>query len=283
MTSGTRINSDSNTLRLTGILQNNGNDTNNPIDVQFGGAGSISYAGVIQQSINKVRYDGTGTLTLVANNLNNGVIATSGTVAHSGFAGQGLTSGDPTGHEQDHFVADFIQLSGGAVLKYTKTGNAATVLQNNKGIQLGAGGGKWDDIADGTSVHIYRGVISGTGPFTKQGGGILSITSANTYSGATNINAGTLRIRNEAAFGTGGLPSGTPLTVAAGGTFDMNVSGTNQVVGSLNGAGAITAPASSTSTRVPRRPCPWVAITPTRPSAEASPPSSTPRSASRPV
>jgi autotransporter-associated beta strand protein len=58
---------------------------------------------------------------------------------------------------------------------------------------------------------------SGTG-FTKAGTGTLVLAAANTYTGAVNVNAGILRVSNNAAFGTnaGGV------NVASGATVDLN-------------------------------------------------------------
>ncbi len=60
-------------------------------------------------------------------------------------------------------------------------------------------------IADGTG---------GAGSLIKAGTGILILSGSDTYSGGTTVNAGTLCVTN-----FGALPSGTNLTVAAGGTF----------------------------------------------------------------
>lgn len=60
------------------------------------------------------------------------------------------------------------------------------------------------------------GVISGAYAVTKEGGGLLLLSAANTYSGDTTINGGTAKAGNAAAFGTG------TITVNAGGTLDKN-------------------------------------------------------------
>ncbi len=68
---------------------------------------------------------------------------------------------------------------------------------------------------------------------TKAGAGILALNGANSYTGGTTVDAGTLQL------GAGGsLASTTALTVN-GGTFDLENGG--QTVGSLSGTGgAIT-------------------------------------------
>src|SRR5262249_34972315 len=84
-----------------------------------------------------------------------------------------------------------------------------------------------------SDTFTFGGVISGSGAFQQSGTGTTIFTAANTYTGGTIINAGTLQL------GPGGslAPTGA-LTVNAGGTFDLN--SFNQTIGSLAGAGSVT-------------------------------------------
>ena len=91
--------------------------------------------------------------------------------------------------------------------------------------------------------------INGTPNLNKSGTGTLTLSGANTYTGATNINAGTLAIgANNTLSGTN-----TAVTVASGATLSLN--NYTDSVGSIAGAGsislgsgAITAGANNTST-----------------------------------
>jgi autotransporter-associated beta strand protein len=77
------------------------------------------------------------------------------------------------------------------------------------------------------------GNIVGGGGLTKIGAGALTLSGPSTYTGATNVNAGTLQAGVANAF--------SPLsafTVASGATLDFN--NFDQAVGSLAGAGAVT-------------------------------------------
>ncbi|MBN8535102.1 MAG: autotransporter domain-containing protein, partial [Rhizobiales bacterium] len=84
----------------------------------------------------------------------------------------------------------------------------------------------------GTDSATQSGVISETGgarPLEKIGTGTLTLNAANTYTGTTNVSAGTLRLG-----AAGSLASGSNLTLANGATFDLN--GRTQSFGAVNGA-----------------------------------------------
>jgi fibronectin-binding autotransporter adhesin len=85
----------------------------------------------------------------------------------------------------------------------------------------------------GSGSTTYSGVVSGTGGLTKTGTGTLTLAGANTYSGATNVNEGTLGIRNGGALG--GTQAGT--SVAAGATLAVSGGITVAEAITLNGTG----------------------------------------------
>lgn len=76
--------------------------------------------------------------------------------------------------------------------------------------------------------------ISGTTGITKSGAGVAVFTTANTYSGGTAINAGTVRISADGQLGTGAVSiNGGTLESTAGGATTLT---TALVVGSSGGA-----------------------------------------------
>jgi autotransporter-associated beta strand protein len=72
----------------------------------------------------------------------------------------------------------------------------------------------------GTDNLLYSGVLAGSGSLTKNGSARLELTAANTYTGGTVLNAGTLTVNN---------PTGSGL-----GTGSVTING-----GTLGGTGAI--------------------------------------------
>lgn len=112
--------------------------------------------------------------------------------------------------------------SGTVVLTSTNAYSGATRI-NSGTLQIGNGGNsgslstssaitnngtlafnRLDDIIQGTHFSAN---ITGTGSIVKNGSGNLTIGVANSYTGGTVINAGTLQIRNASALGTSGIIS----------------------------------------------------------------------------
>lgn len=84
--------------------------------------------------------------------------------------------------------------------------------------------------------------VTGTGNLTKDGTGILILSGANTYTGTTFLNGGTIQIGAAQV-----LPDGNALVMAAGTTLDLN--NFNETLGSLAGpAGATITLGSGTLT-----------------------------------
>lgn len=88
---------------------------------------------------------------------------------------------------------------------------------------------------------LYQGQINGTGTLTKQGPGVLTITGNKNFSGATNVNAGTLAVNGSMASSSfqvnaggtlGGAGSLGATTIANGGTL-LGVAGQTLTMASL--------------------------------------------------
>lgn len=133
--------------------------------------------------------------------------------------------------------------------------SAGTLQLGNGGISGSVSGNVVDDgaLAFNRSDELnFDGVISGSGTVDQIGAGTTILTAANSYGGATNVDAGTLLINGDqsAATGATGVASGATLggigtiggdvTVADGGTFapGSNGVGTLTVNGGLSFADA---------------------------------------------
>ena len=70
------------------------------------------------------------------------------------------------------------------------------------------------DTPDATDTMTLSGNLSGPGPITKGGAGLLILSGTNTYGGGTIVSDGTLKV-----FSSSALPDGTSLTVGAAALF----------------------------------------------------------------
>jgi outer membrane autotransporter protein len=183
---------------------------------------------------------------------NGGGTLTAGTAANTTFGG---VIGGP---------GAFIKQGGGTlVLAGDNTYAGGTTIAAGT-LQLGAGGASGSvvgDIANNGTLAVNRSdtfamdaTISGTGGFAQQGAGTTVLSAANTYSGGTRIDAGTLSVASDGNLGaaagpitfnggaltnTAAFATSRPITLAAGGgTFDTRA---DLTVGSaMSGPGALT-------------------------------------------
>lgn len=108
-------------------------------------------------------------------------------------------------------------------------------IANNLQLRSGASVG----VATGNSATIsgvVSNIASNTTAFVKVGDGTLTLTGANTYTGATNVNAGTLQIGSGGTVGT--IPA-TAVAIASGATLAVNRSDAITVGGAVSGAGSL--------------------------------------------
>ncbi len=240
---GARINSDGGTLTLTGGI------TGNARPLTVGGAGKVIESGVVATTTGTVTKDGTGTLVLSGANTYTGA-----TTVNVGTLALGLTNAVG--------ASSALTVAGGAT--FDLAGFSDTVLSL-------AGAGSITSSAPGTltlssggvnSTTTFSGVVSdgfAVISMVKAGTGTLTLSGANTYSGSTTINGGTISVAADAALGTApALPVAGALTFNGGtllvsasmtlnanrgvaltgtGTFNINAAVTVSYAGVIAGAG----------------------------------------------
>jgi autotransporter-associated beta strand protein len=141
-----------------------------------------------------------------------------------------------------------ILLNGGANVTFPSFGLQGTMtVYGNSSVTVGAGsnngiriGGAITDTLTVNTVNAadtltWNGVVSGD-RLAKSGGGTLTLTGANTYTGATAINAGTLAIASTGRLGNGDYFG----NITNAGAFIY--SGTNEQIlrGVVSGSGSLT-------------------------------------------
>ncbi|MEY4952709.1 MAG: hypothetical protein RL299_1133, partial [Pseudomonadota bacterium] len=116
------------------------------------------------------------------------------------------------------FTGNFL-LSGGTAIVNSGSQFGTGTITNNAALEL-------------TNINLGN-AISGTGTVTKIGAGTGTLSGVNTYSGGTDVDAGTLRITNSGAVGSGAV------NVAGGATFELNFATDQTFANDIGGAGAL--------------------------------------------
>jgi autotransporter-associated beta strand protein len=180
-------------------------------------SGAISGTGGLIQT-------GSGIVTITGNNSFTGAITLNGGELSLGSQG---AIGSP-----DHNTNPGIISFGGGALQFT----AANTLDYSGRFSAASGQAYKIDVnqQNGQSVNVTFGtaLTSSGGSLTKLGAGTLTLSAANTFTGATTVSAGTLDLNNPLAL------QNSTVTLSGGAvTFDSNAGGTAFTFGGLAGSG----------------------------------------------
>jgi len=88
---------------------------------------------------------------------------------------------------------------------------------------------------DGAGTHTVNDAIVGTGGLIKNGSGITTLAAANSYSGATDIQAGRVVLSGAGRLGSGSIS----VANASTGTLEFAVTGTNTMANNISGNGSL--------------------------------------------
>uniref|UniRef100_UPI0035D418C0 autotransporter outer membrane beta-barrel domain-containing protein n=1 Tax=Brucella ceti TaxID=120577 RepID=UPI0035D418C0 len=205
------------------------------------GADNLVLSGVLSD-VGRLTKNGSGTLTLTADNTYTG-----GTV----FAG-GVVSVD----KEVRLGGGDLTFNGGT-LQVTGTGWTST----SRAVSLQAGGGTFD-IEDAANNFAVTQGVTGAGGLMKSGTGTVTLSGANSYTGGTKVSAGTLVVANDNTgggtttvdagaglqIGTGGTSGSLAGDIANDGTLVVDRSDAIGLSGAISGAGGLTKNGAGTLT-----------------------------------
>ncbi len=259
------------TLTIDGATLNVGGGSNLKIAATTGGSLNI-LSGTVTSNDLVIGHNGSGVATQ-----SGGTVSVTNLYHQDSGAGSSftLTGGELTArriYNNTSSTADFtLNLNGGTLKSATDTANL--IDNQNTGTQiavlLGAGNTIIDTTASNASIVRPMGDMpSVAGAFTKAGTNTLTLTEANTYTGATTINGGTLTLSATGSIDnsaqiivgdtgssgavldvsakTGGFTVGSTQTLSGIGTVDANDAGTLRTV-TIEGTHAVgNSPGSQT-------------------------------------
>ena len=204
------INTGGGTLNLTGGVSKNGTT----LTIAGGGTVNITTNGITGASANSdLVVDATTVNENTANSYNGPTYIRNGGILNANVADALPTSNGRSPIIMDDSGTGNSQLTLGAPQAVDSLTGASSSLIKLNGNTL------TDGSSSGTTT--FAGVISGTGGLIKDGASTQIVSGANTYSGSTTVNSGTLTVAN----GSGSaLGSTSGVTVNSGGTFLLGAS-----------------------------------------------------------
>ncbi|NLQ17935.1 DUF4347 domain-containing protein [Marinomonas sp. M1K-6] len=206
-----------------------------------GGTLAFSDAGTVG---NNITVSADATISNSTDVTLNGIISGDGALTKAGAGTMKLSAEENTHTGNVTVTAGTLAVSGGSSIGddsavTVNSGASLSLLLGNETIGSLAGVGSvslgYSLTVGNASSTTFSGVISSIGTYgiNKVGAGTLTLSGANTYTGSTNVSAGTL-----VASGGSAIADSSALTVASGATFELD-SFSYEAVGSIAGAGSI--------------------------------------------
>jgi autotransporter-associated beta strand protein len=162
--------------------------------------------GVSDMSVNSITFNDLLSVTIAGSPNVITLNSTSGTAASTLGAGLAVTPG--------------------SAISVTSFANATNTISAN----LALGANQTWNVASGKTL-VVSGIVSGTGSLTKADAGTVTLSGANSYTGGTNLNGGTLNLSSTGALGSGGI-------TLNGGILSLRV--TDAVLGNVTASTAST-------------------------------------------
>jgi len=231
---GTALSMNGGTLNPTVSFSSNRNITLGSSGGTFnmGSGATLTESGLIGGTGGLTMSTGTGTLLLSGANTYLGTTTISSGVLQLGNASAvqnstvsvGATNGLTFGTGLSPFTLG--GLSGASNFALSDTGSSAVTI----------------NVGNNSANSTYSGVMSGAGGLSKIGTGTLTLSSANTYAGATSISAGTVQLGVANAI-PGGAGKGD---VTVNGTLDLHTF--SETINGLIGSGTVDTVTGGTPT-----------------------------------
>lgn len=188
-------------VNIVGSVLPSGISVNSAKDYTFSGAGSIGGSPSLVKS-------GSGTLTISNTNSFTGpVTVNGGTVAAASIANSGSPSALGAGGSLN---------IGAGTLRLT--GSSAT---SDRSVSITDTASTVEVTSAGSTIGI-TGVVNGSGTLNKTGAGTLALSGVNTYTGPTDVSAGTLALAGDSSLGAAPAAPQAAAVSLKGGNLQFN-------------------------------------------------------------